>query len=89
MLRHHQEAQLSPKQVALAAATKRQSALTAACALAANKSLHAALVVGAVYDQKLGRWMRHKQLINHPDPEIRKLWVDDNEKEFYKTLPRL
>ena len=82
MLRHHQEPQLNPKQVALAAKTKRQRALTAGCALAANKSLHSALVAGAVYDQKLGKWMRHKQLINHPYPDIRKLWVGGNEKKF-------
>ena len=70
MLRHRQEARLSPRQVALSATVKQHRALLAAGALAANKSLHAALIAGAVYDQKLGKWMRHKQLINHPDPEI-------------------
>ena len=55
---------------------------TAACALAANRSLHAALVAGAVYDQTLEKWMRHKQLINHPDPKIRALWNGGNEKEY-------
>ena len=93
MLKHLQEALLSLKQVALAAKTKRQRALTAGCALAANKGLYAALIAGAVYDQKLGKWMRHKQLINHPDPEIRKLWMGGNEKEFgrlcqgYNVIP--
>ena len=45
--------------------------ITSACALAANKSLYSALIAGAVYDQKLEKWMRHKDLINHPDAETR------------------
>ena len=89
MLRHCQEALLSPKQVALAAKTKIQRTLTGGCELAAYKGLHAALVVGTVYDQNLGKLMRHKQLINHPDSEIRKQWVGGNEKEQgYKDVLR-
>ena len=82
MLRHRQEDRLSPRQVALATKTKQQQALTASCPLAADKGLHLALIAGAVYDQKLGKWMQHKQLISHPDPKIRKLWAGGNEKVF-------
>ena len=82
MLKHLQEDRLSPKQVELSATHKRRQALTASCALAANESLYSALIAGAVYDQKLEKWMRHKDLINHPDPETRKLWPGGGEKEF-------
>ena len=80
----HQEDRLGPKQVAVSSNVKRQRALSASCALAANKSLYLALIAGAVYDQKLGKWMRHKYLLNHPDPdpETRKLWTGGGEKEF-------
>ena len=40
MLNHRQEARQSPKQVTHAAVIRTQRALTAACALAANKNLH-------------------------------------------------
>ena len=39
-------------------------------------------MAGAVYDQTLEKWMRNKQLINHPDPKIRALWNGGNEKEY-------
>ena len=47
-----------------------------------NKDLYQALIAGAVYDKKLGKWVRHKDLLNHLDLEIRKLWTGDGEKEF-------
>ena len=81
-----QEDRLSPKQVALVAKFKRQHALTASCVLAANKGLYQALVDGALYDKKLRKWMRHKDLLNHPDPEIRKPNLGDSVKD--KMTPR-
>ena len=68
-----QKDHLSPKQVALSAIHKKRQDLTASYVLVANKSLYSALIAGAVYEQKLGKWMRHKDRINHPDLEIRKL----------------
>ena len=82
MLRNCQEECLSPKQVALMAKTQQQGALTASCALAANTSLHLALIAGAIFDQKLGIWMRYMDLINHLDLDIRKLWSRGSEKEL-------
>jgi hypothetical protein len=35
-----------------------------------NRALHTALLAGAIWDPDLSKWMRYKDLINHPDPAI-------------------
>ena len=47
------------------------------------QELRRALIAGAIYDPVLKSWMRYKDLINHPNLEIRNLWIrSGGEKEF-------
>ena len=49
---------------------------------ALGAQLHTALLAGAIWDPDLNKWMRYKDLINHPDPEIRQKWMEAGEDEF-------
>jgi hypothetical protein len=47
-----------------------------------NQALHTALLAGAIWDPDLSKWMRYKDIINHPDPIIRQTWMKSGEDEF-------
>ena len=49
---------------------------------ALGAQLHTALLAGAIWDPDLNKWMRYKDLINHPDPAIRRKWMEAGEDEF-------
>jgi hypothetical protein len=40
----------------------------------------------AVFDEKSGKMLDYRQLINHPDPEIRKIWQLSVSNEFGRTM---
>jgi hypothetical protein len=40
----------------------------------------------AVFDEKYGKMLDYQQLINHPDPEIRKIWQYSVPNEFGRTM---
>jgi hypothetical protein len=40
----------------------------------------------AVFDEKSGKMLDYRQLINHPDPEIRKIWQYSTANEFGRTM---
>ena len=46
---------------------------------ALGAQLHTALLAGAIWDPDLNKWMRYKDLINHPDPAIRRKWMEAGE----------
>jgi hypothetical protein len=40
----------------------------------------------AVFDETSGKMLDYRQLINHPDPEIRKVWQYSVSNEFGRTM---
>ena len=51
----------------------------------ANRShprLHHAHNAGSIYDEELHKWMSYKELLNHPNPIIRKRWQQAGMNEF-------
>jgi hypothetical protein len=40
------------------------------------------LLAGAIWDPDFSKWMRYKDLINHPDPIIRQTWMESGEDKF-------
>jgi hypothetical protein len=40
----------------------------------------------AVFDEASGKMLDYKQLVNHPDPKIRKVWQHSVSNEFGRTM---
>ncbi len=40
----------------------------------------------AVFDEATGKMLEYRHLMNHPDPEIRKVWQKSSANEFGRTM---
>jgi len=47
-----------------------------------SKATNFALNAGSLWDEELGKFAKYRELINHPNEEIRKTWIKSGEDEF-------
>ena len=47
---------------------------------------HRAYIAGAIWDEGLSKWLQYRDIIKHPEPSTRALWLKSGENEFGRLL---
>lgn len=44
--------------------------------------MHKTFRAGCIWDESLKKWMSLEDLLKHPDPDVRSIWENSNEKVY-------